>query len=561
MRLHIFTIGLLGFGTVLEGFIIDGQSDDWVGSASTQFIDPAGDALREGADLASLEVNHDVNTLYVKVAYASPYPAFQPNLVLYVDVDDNTGTGFSYLGRGMDVSWNMPADSGSWNLGDNRGLNRGTFVSRSLYNPETGLLEAAIPHGLLPAATHGGQIAVAVYDPQSLDRAPDFGDEALIHRFDRPAREVYPEGTLAKRNPHDLRVLSWNVLRDAPLNANLEARFGRVLAATRPDIICFQEMYDASTPWAIEFVREYIPLGPGEGTWTARKNSDCITVSRFPIISSRFVDNNLVTQIDTTSIMGMESWILNAHTPCCENQEGRQRESDNFMQRLRNDMTAARTANEEPFAIILAGDMNTGSSAREMITMVDGDIFNNLLDGPDFFPDWDDSSLTDTGALHTHDRRIDTWRSLANRSNTSRLDYIFYSDSNLFLKRSFVLNTRLVPDEFLTANNLNLADTDGADHLPVFADFSSRVPEQPWDDTQLQGDGWIVATRLGHIYYMDHPYIFSTERGWMFQLQDASGTGTGWFYDYDEGWLWILREIFPWYWSLSGGDWRYFPQS
>jgi exonuclease III len=534
---------------------IDGSPEEWTGGGGVRFADPEGDALRSGPDLRSMAVRHDDHTLYLLIEYNRPYPASVPDLTLYFDSDDNPTTGFSYLGSGIDLSWDLPDDTGTRTGGGSAlALPRGGFLLRGSYGPDTGTVELAFPASMLSGARWGDAIRMAVYDRTSLDRLPGFGESAALYRFENPIRASVPAETLERRAPSDLRILSWNVLRDAPMNPALEERFGKVLAATRPDIICFQELYEASTPWAIELVRRWVPLAPDEGFWRARKQADCITVSRFPILSSEAVDNNLITEIDTRAELGRISWILNAHTPCCENQEGRLRESDRFMARLRSRMEAARDSGEPPFAIFLVGDMNTGSSEREMLTMTEGWIHEPALHGPSFDPDWDGSGLTDLAPLHTHDRRLDTWRSLNNRSNTSRLDYIFYSDSLLLEARSFVLNTRLVPAGFLDQYGLSAADTDGADHLPLVADFRPVDAPDPWRAAPIEGSGWLPDTWMGPVRMLDFPFLYTVRHGWLYQAPEAV-EGGAWFFHSGRNWIWTGPDHYPWIYQADLDQW------
>jgi hypothetical protein len=225
------------------------------------------------------------------------------------------------------------------------------------------------------------------------------------------------------------------------------------------------------------------------------------------------------------------------------------------MRLLRQRMEQARDSGEEPFAVFLVGDMNTGSSEREMLTMTEGLIFNTATDGPAFSPDWDDSGLTDVAALHTHDRRIDTWRSLGNRSNISRLDYIFYSDSLVMPARSYVLDTRLVPSDFRDANALSILDTEGSDHLPLVADFRPLTLDPPFEDTPADGSGWLADTWMGPLYHLDFPYLFSIRHGWLYQVEGSTGPGH-WFYHFEQGWLWLVPAFYPWAFAERSATWQ-----
>ncbi|MFP4541032.1 MAG: endonuclease/exonuclease/phosphatase family protein [Opitutales bacterium] len=537
---------------------IDGEASDWTGVGEV-VTDEEGNLPRPGADLASVAVTHDFSTLYVKVEYAGEPPA-APDLHLYFDSDGDTSTGFGYLGRGMDLTWSYAADEGSYLLEPSRDLNRGEFLLRSAYDPLTGTLEMAFALGLLREARWQQCLALAVYEGSSLDRVPDFGAEALTYCFDDPVWLNHPENSLARSAPEDLRILSWNVLFDAPLaNEAAEARFGRVLAATRPDIVCFQELYDASAAWAREFMNTWVPLEPGAGFWRAVKNHDCITVSRFPIDDFRFVDGNLVTLIDTRSILGRRSYVLNAHTPCCANTTGRLEEMDAFMADLRGQMEAARAGEEAPFAIFLVGDMNIGGANREMLTMVEGDIHDERRHGGDFDPDWDGTGLTDAAPAIVLSDRIETWRSLGNRDNTSRLDYIIYADSVAQLSKRYVLNTRRVPEAFNARYGLTLADTDSSDHLPLVADFRPRAAPAPWGGATLEGSGWLADSWMGPVLLQRHPYVWSAEHERWFYVVPREGGA--WFHDRALGWWWTTPEVYPFFYVASAQSWAWWARS
>jgi len=538
---------------------LDGQLSDWKNHDTVELLDPTGDTVRAGEDITAMLVTHDAETVFVAVTFASPFPTTLPDLSVLADVDDNSETGFSYIGLGVDASFRLPEDFGSWTHQDAIDLDRGAFIIRSFYSPDTGVLEFAIPTTLIPASGWNQAFGLAVYERNSLDRLPNFGDEPFRYTFNRPVRRQSLSTSLEKRHSGDLRILSWNVLRDNLTDPNLEERFGRVLQAVQPDIICFQELYNASTPQAIQLVNKWLPLsGDDDGFWTARKIFDNITVSRFPILRTTAVNNNLITVVDTSDKLGRQSWILNAHTPCCDNQSGRLQETDNFMRVLRDDTEAALMEGENRFAIFLVGDMNTAGSEREMITMLEGDIHNNILYGSDFAPDWDGTSLTDLAPLHTHQYRIDTWRSLNNRLNTSRLDYIIYSDSLVLPAKRFVLNTRNVPQAFLDQYNLTAADTDAADHLPVVGDFRSVTPPLPWQPGRVDGSGWILNSWMGDVFALDFPWLFHPQLGWIYQIP-ANASHQAWFYSLSDGWIFASADFFSFFYTFTSQDWLRLP--
>lgn len=532
---------------------LDGDNREWEQLPLLEWTDAIGDGYRTGADFAALRIYHDGPNLFLSLQFAPPYPSGSPDVSFYFDVDGDAETGFYYNETGVDATWDMADGSGNWSLGSGWSLNRGNFLIRSAYNSLSGVLEAAFPIGLLTKESGAG-FGLSLVAGDSLDRLVDFGNPAIQIELRDPIPVQRETFQLEKYNSNDLRILSWNVLRDAPLSSGMESRFGRILEKARPDIVCFQELYEASVPWVIDFMNRWVPLNPAEGFWTARKRNDCITVSRFPIDEVEFVDANLITLIDTRELLGRRSWILNAHTPCCENSTGRISETDNFMARLRQRKAVFDNAGsgESPFAIFLVGDMNTGGSEREMLTMTEGLIFNELTDGPSFYPDWDGTSLVDLAPMHTHEQRIDTWRSLNNQSNTSRLDYIIYSDSVVVPTNSYVLNTRRVPVTFLNQNGLLATDTDGADHLPIIGDFRQRDLEIPFGDGLLEVDGWSRNGWLGDLYCLEIPYYYSVKLGWLY----ASQGSLGWVYSYARGWVWMSPNFPNWIFDAQLMQWQ-----
>lgn len=546
------SVAPLSAQSAYSGIRVDGQGLDWDIAGTVYLEDAVGDPYRSGSDFASAEIVVDGLSLFIKVAFHEPYPTSEPDISVYFDVDGDASTGFMYNGTGIDATWGMEAASGHWSLGGDGSLNRGNFLTRSAYEASTGILEMAYPVSILEGLHTGAGVFISLVANDSLDRVADFGATAIHFTIEKPIPTAGGAEDLRKRHPRDLRILSWNVLRDGPLGSGMEPKFGRIVQALRPDIVCFQELYQATTPWAIQFMNRWVPLSEEEGYWTARKQNDCITVSRFPIEEVETVDANLITLIDTRELIGTKSWILNAHTPCCENRGGRLAETDNFMRKLRERKAEAVAAGEEPFAIFLVGDMNTGGSERELLTMTEGLIYNEFTDGPSFWPDWDETSLEDLAPRHTHGQRIDTWRSLNYQSNTSRLDYILYSDSLVVPVRAFVLNTRLVPATFLSQEGLLATDTDGADHLPLWGDFRSVNPSEPFADGRLQEDGWATGTQFGDVYLLEYPYVYVPVLGWLYQLESST---TGWFYTFGEGWIWLRRENDGWYYSYSLEQW------
>ena len=104
------------------------------------------------------------------------------------------------------------------------------------------------------------------------------------------------------------------------------------------------------------------------------------------------------------------------------------------------------------------GDMNFVGDYRQLRTILQGDVVQESIYGPDEAPDWDGTPIKACIPHLNDSRHIYTWPGTGSSYYPGKLDYIFYSDYSLQLEKSFVYHTDPAP----------LA----SDHLPVVADFS-----------------------------------------------------------------------------------------
>ena len=125
-------------------------------------------------------------------------------------------------------------------------------------------------------------------------------------------------------------MITHNVLNDRPFSNQWQDRFFRQWISVRPDILHLQEIYSHSTQETEELIQSC--LG---GTWFSAGHNDCKTISRYPIAGSWSIDGNLAVLIDTTASIGTPMLCINAHFPCCANDEGRQEEADAVMAFIR----------------------------------------------------------------------------------------------------------------------------------------------------------------------------------------------------------------------------------
>jgi hypothetical protein len=171
---------------------------------------------------------------------------------------------------------------------------------------------------------------------------------------------------------------------------------------------------------------------------------------------------------------------MNAHYRCCGgNDPERQRQSDALVNWMRDARTPGGNVNlPHGTPMMVLGDLNIVEGPQPLETLLDGNIVNNALFGPDSPPDWDGSRNADAFPLHNGaGPESYTWRNDLEPFDPGRLDYITYTDSALHLGKRFVLNTVAMSDALLASTGLQRFDAildnvgQNYDHLPVVVDF------------------------------------------------------------------------------------------
>jgi exonuclease III len=501
---------------------------------------------------------------------AEPQVLSRSNLRIYLDVDGNaeTGTGFAGLGTDLLLDFSPFQDDQRF------------FPAQGVFYPEGDSLPAAeviadfFPNGLNDFMTHpastefeiliplealrglepGGQLGILLRNRVS-DFAPDLGTTFYI---DVPFHLRTPEvvDSLDKEDPDDIRIASWNVLVDGPMNPQKEDAYGRILAATRPDIINFQELYDASTTWARNFVDKWIPLAQGQ--WYAAKQNDCITVSRFPILDSWAVNGNLVVHVQTEPVWGFDAIIVNAHTPArVENQAARLNETKNFMVLLRNLLNGSRPdAPETDFTILVTGDLNANSPKLELSSPRTGTFVDPVFQGLNYWTDDYRLPLVDAAPRHTHPvlPRLYTWRSFQSDTR-QRLDYIYYQQSRLTRRNAFVVDTQTMPAEFLSRYGLQFADARESDHLLLIADFTPRQVDYAWLAEDADVPGWLYSQWMDWLFQIDKSLYYSPLHGFFYSRWDENGM---WLWEEELGWWYSSSTLYPYAYRLATDSWLFF---
>ena len=467
---------------------VDGSFDDWEERAITA-TDPTGDGE---LDLVELRLADEPDWFQMLIIASSDFDLSDDNdLVLLLDTDDDPGTGLQTEGIGAELRFVFGARSGRFypesttDQSDGIALNHLPLSLQGAPTVTSNRFEIALARG---ATIEGNDLflesqGALVLSSGSGDRLPDSG--AISYRLDLepapPARDV----PIERERADDLRLVSWNVRVDSPWSNGQANRFRRLVRAIEPDILNFQEIYD-HTP--AETRQRFIGwLGENTNDWYAAGNADCITLSRFPILYAEALDTNLAVLIETDPLLDRALLIINAHPPCCTNDDGRQEEIDQMLALLRRVRAGEHPDIPADVAVQLTGDMNLVGFAQQLDSLITGDIVDEDTWGPDVAPDVDGSALLDIRPLLSGARLSYTYRNDGSFSGywPGRLDVSIISDSVLELGRQLVLETRFMTERRLAEYELQANDSASSDHLPVVTDL--RRPTTSTGDINEDG--------------------------------------------------------------------------
>ncbi len=455
--------------------VIDGRFEDWeaVPIAATDPTDAAPDTV----DFKRLWIAEDDTYLFIRVETGIVVdPSENNNLVLFLEG-----------GAGRVLEWQLGNRQGTFRVNGSVADNNIRYTDIGFHcmpTLDTKDLEMAIrldarPDGITELFS-GTAFKIRLEDTEGGDRIPDTGDGTnyVAGSGDLP-EEIFMD--FRKERTTDLRLATYNIRNDNLFDSSLHPGFRRQLQAIQPDIIHFQEIRSNSADNTRALIESWLPLPDGQ-TWSAvggsAKGKSNVTVSRFPILGdwgvyTPFQGENQTTLIDTSSQLGTQTLVINAHLPSGDNDSARQGQVDSIMTYIRDLKRQDRPRHiltNTP--IIIAGDMNFVGRTRQLDSFLSGDIVNNNLYGIDSVPDWDNTNLTSITPRHSDQRMGYTWRSdLENNYWPGHLDYIIYTDSVFDSVKNFVVHTPSMSSERLEAYGLQSEDSLVSDHLIFVADF------------------------------------------------------------------------------------------
>lgn len=469
---------ILGLSTIsnAQTISIDEDFSDWE-NVPAFYEDPSGDNLSTDIDFSTIKIINDDRFIYLYLELGTESLLQQNNTIsLLIDTDSNPETGEIFENIGYEFLFNFWERSGQY-FSDGEtsftsytiGLVSAPTVTSSTF--EIVFDRNAVIDGESVFTSDSFDIIIRSHETNG-DLVPDSG-EKLTYSFDNEATYTPEPYSLNKINPSDLRVMSYNVLRDAIFDPSNKDFYKRVFQAIDPDIIGFEEIYDHSAQEVAVLIEEFLPSGEEEEWYHGDVGNDNLMVSRYPVINETALSGNAAYLLD---LGDRELLTVVAHPPCCSNDTNRQSEIDQFMGFIRDSKSGGGFDIEENTPIVVMGDMNMVGFAQQQTTLLTGDIVNEGNSGPDFNPDWDETAFEDSKPANPGLPTTFTWYNSGSAFGAGRLDYMVYTGSVLQMMNNFSLHTMGMQDDSLAVYSLEKNDTFFAsDHLPLVTDFQLKA--------------------------------------------------------------------------------------
>jgi len=478
---NAFCIIILLFSKIYSGhpICIDGLFEDW-DNVPLAYQDSNNDHLN--ADYSTLKITYDSEFLFIYLKFYENEFLMQNwnEFHLYIDADNNLNTGFNTLGIGAELIWCFGERSGfQYMNGQETEIYQNDLKLRIAPTVTSNEFEIAIDRESFPLNMNNtqqmiqGKIICSEFE--AIQEIGDFipneigGVQFTIYEDSVLDPQII---SLERINESDLRIISYNTLNEGILDSERQNHYKRILQALKPDIIALQEHGEWDE--IHDVIQSWFPQQEWYSSWTYR---DLIILSRFPIINDASLISSgrtMVALLDTDSELGKNLLVFNSHLSCCDNDEDRQEQVDEFSgvwrDWVKNESGPFELEFGTPFVHL--GDFNYVGYSQQISTIINGDIVNEDEYGDDFLPDWDSTGIIDLFSRHTHKRMGYTWRNDGSSFNPGKLDYIFYSDASIDTGKHYILNTLTMNQDDLENYNLNINDTKMAsDHLPLVFDI------------------------------------------------------------------------------------------
>lgn len=400
-------------------------------------------------------------------------------ITVWLDTDGDASTGEAVAGIGAEASYAFGERSGTAALPGRAPVPIDYRTLRLVSAPTvtSDRFEVAFRRDATVAGEplfRGDAVRVVLTDGDGGDVLPDGPGGVLVPLRSEPYAR--PAVDLGKRKG-DVRLMTYNVLRDRITQPEFRGPFERVFGAVRPDIVALQEVYasDASNLAAL-----LGGLVPGTTWYRAEAlGTDAMVLSQYPVLDVTPLCErpDLPTSCNVAALLdlgaGRRLHVVSMHPPCCTNDRARQAEFDLLAAHLRDARASGALAPET--GVVVTGDMNLVGDRRQLETLLTGRIADTGRFGPGAPPDADGTALADAAPRTTGLPADFTWVNDGDRFPPGRLDYVAYSDAVLEAGNGFALYTPALTEHELAEYGLEADDTAVSDHLPVVQDLAFRA--------------------------------------------------------------------------------------
>ena len=459
---------------------IDGLFDDWA-EVDVSYSDSQGDGA--DADFADIKITYDNDFLFIYFNVHDGEYLMQDwnEFHLYIDADNDTTTGYYINGIGAEMDWLFGDRSGSYYIMDGIiDIYQNDLTLRMAPTITNHEFEICISRNSNVLTMDGTQVLVEgkvilTDTGQNADQIPDenggisfsIGEDYIV-----PPTPI----TFDKRDETDIRLVTHNVWSSSLLDPNYEVYFQRIYQALDPDIVALQEMYE-NTNQLHSLFNDWFP---DEQWYVSSQFRDNIIISKYPVLEEDYFtssERTMVALLNTDDELGSDLIIFNSHLACCDNDESRQYDADEFVSNWRdwreNDNGPFTLTEGTPFVYV--GDFNLVGYRQQLTTFTEGDIEDENTFGDDYNLDWDNTSIADLFSRHSHIRMGYTWRRDNSSFSPGKLDYVLYTDSVLDTSKHFVFNTLTMDSASLAEYGLEAMDSyNSSDHSPRVLDI--KIP-------------------------------------------------------------------------------------
>jgi len=459
---------------------IDGLFDDWA-EVDVSYSDSQGDGA--DADFADIKITYDNDFLFIYFNVHDGEYLMQDwnEFHLYIDADNDTTTGYYINGIGAELDWLFGDRSGSYYIMDGIiDIYQNDLTLRMAPTITNHEFEICISRNSNVLTMDGTQVLVEgkVILTDTGPNADQIPDENGGISFSIGEDYIMPPTpiTFDKRDETDIRLVTHNVWNSSLLDPNYEVYFQRIYQALDPDIVALQEMYE-NTNQLHSLFNDWFP---DEQWYVSSQFRDNIIISKYPVLEEDYFtssERTMVAMLNTEDDLGSNLMIFNAHLACCNNDESRQYDADEFVSNWRdwreNDNGPFTLTEGTPFVYV--GDFNLVGYRQQLTTFTEGDIEDENTFGDDYNLDWDNTSIADLFSRHSHIRMGYTWRWDNSSFSPGKLDYVLYTDSVLDTSKHFVFNTLTMDSASLAEYGLEAMDSyNSSDHSPRVLDI--KIP-------------------------------------------------------------------------------------